>query len=133
MVGLLNSRPSYLITTVCLYFDLGNVKILAFENKKASKNWAEKIRDLKVHKFWENHKHLTKSANWFEFCSVIDKSTWTFRHIFLAFSEYMNFAWNYKWECSLWNVKSHYAILHGIFCSLLSFISIGGHRFLFWL
>ena len=52
---------------------------------------------------------------------------------FVAFSEYMNFTWNYKWESNLWNVKSHDAILHGIFCSLLSFISIGGHQFLFWL
>ena len=94
---------------------------------------SRKKQDLNVHKFWENHKNLTKSANWFEFCSVIGKSTWTFRHIFVTFSEYMNITWNHKCEGSLWNVKSHDAILHGIFCSLLSFISIGGHRFLFWL
>ena len=40
-----------------------------------------KFRDLKFHR--EDHKNLTKFANWFEFCSVIGKS------IFVAFSEYM--------------------------------------------
>ena len=48
MAGNLNSRPNYLITTVCLYFDIGNVKILALEIRKLLQIEQKKSKILKL-------------------------------------------------------------------------------------
>ena len=45
----------------------------------------------KVHIFWEGHKNMTKSPKKFWRCLLNSKKDWRFRHLFVAFSEYMNF------------------------------------------
>ena len=52
------------------------------------------VPNLKVHVFWENHWNLTKSPNFISndlSSSCVRKNVSRFRHIFLAFSECMNF------------------------------------------
>ena len=102
-----NIHQSKLARLRSLYAKLRKGGVICFlaSSSLRKKKWAALVIELncsahfeevctihsKVHIFWEGHKKMTKSPIFFWIYEATSKLSWKFRHIFVAFSEYMNF------------------------------------------